>query len=380
MFFYSRYIISILIFIFSIIEIAALESESSFCLSFIGDSCREDAKYTARGTYRTQIQDYLITGKTELQDLNIDTLLRVGDREGNGGDPALSEFVNILNNIVTTLESDKALNLTTEGILRKASFSILREKLVKARLLCSNKNKELMLKDTPVTAINIPDTFPQIIILDCEKFTKLSHLDKERLVVHEALYLDNINDDNYFSSNNLLSKYFELKVRTKENTFLTSMAIVTCNFDLYSRNISSADISGTTYGIDNTLIFKQAVRSNCFNIISDLLLRSLIYENFTLPGWLINSILIKNITHNDNLELNNKIYSRVKSIIIKNNTHRKFIKICKNQDSSLIVARPQYDNNSNTDCANIDIYRLLEVLGKDNDYLHAADYLNRLIP
>lgn len=149
-----------------------------------------------------------------------------GWRESYGGDSDISDFKSIGYSVFSHLSNSffyENFKIPQNDFLNTIQKSIV---------ICE---ENLTLEGQKKDAINYPFKAPQLIKLNCEKFSKLSYNLKVRLVIHEYLPLNFIEDIDYFKSQLIESEYFKsLNVSSFEEGRVFN-AITSCDLSLFEQ-------------------------------------------------------------------------------------------------------------------------------------------------
>lgn len=123
--------------------------------------------------------------------------IKDGWSEAYGGSAEIAEFIYMATNILFFSVGTKALvDVNKEKII---------DVIKNSKVICS---KNLTLNGEDKDGVNFPKNEPQMIYLDCEKWSnKMSLKQKQLLSVHEYLPLLGKIDEHYILSSELVSRY-----------------------------------------------------------------------------------------------------------------------------------------------------------------------------
>lgn len=120
-----------------------------------------------------------------------------GWSEAYGGSAEIAEFIYMATNILFFSVGTKVLS----DINKNKIINVIKN----SKVVCS---KNLILDGEDKDGVNFPKQEPQIIYLDCEKWsTKMSFKQKQLLSVHEYLPLLGKTDEHYILSSELVRNY-----------------------------------------------------------------------------------------------------------------------------------------------------------------------------
>lgn len=232
-----------------------------------------------------------------------------GWRESFGGDSSVMEFKHLAKEVAYVLKTNNYTNFF--GLNVSKLKNIVNESVVEC-------GSDLILDGAPKDAINFPNSNPQKIILDCNKWRILSTSQKYRIAIHEYLPLSGINDSSYAYSEEMFH-YFS---KNKHSSYFAAsdlvMMISHCSLERFRE---FTDLGGNVFIKTSTGVnlLQIAVDFSCDNIVRDLIDSGLEY--------VVNDELSENYSHyriiekalilNPDDETRLKVLNTLKSLIQK---------------------------------------------------------------